>query len=324
MSANGQIIPFEQNYKNFGGLLQRMGPQFKNALPRHIRSEQFIRTVMTTVRKTPDLLQCTQESVIGSIITSAQLGLEPDGVLGEAYLVRYGRECQLIVGYQGFIKLAWQSGMIDDIYAEIAYANDHFRYHLGTNRRIVHRPLETGDRGAPIYVYGVAKIRGGGTPFVVLPIAEVEKIRQRSRAKNGPWVTDYDAMVRKTAIRQLQKWIPKSKEQARAATLDELADANLSQDMASVIDLPTQPEPPAQPSGPPKTLDELAKSTGTGAAPAPAAPAQAASDGPPADHPAAATNDPPAERGDEPTAAEYAAAENAPTEAPKAPTGRRR
>lgn len=304
MSANGQIVPFEQNYKNFGSFLQKMGPQFKNALPRHIRPEQFIRTVLTTIRKTPDLLLCTQESVIGSVITAAQLGLEPDGVLGEAYLVKYGRECQLIVGYQGFIKLAWQSDKIDDIYAEIAYANDTFKYHLGTNRRIVHRPLETGDRGKPTHVYAVAKIRSGGTPFVVMTIAEVEKIRERSRAKNGPWVTDYDAMVKKTAIRQLQKWIPKSKEQARAATLDELADANLSQDMANVIEVPANPDPPpasaaAANGGPPKTLDDLAKKeppkngNGKTAAAAPA-------DGPPAGHPAADETDPPDDVGDVP------------------------
>lgn len=297
MSANGQIVPFEQKYKNVGGLLQKMAPQFKNALPRHIRPEQFIRTALTTLRKNPGILSCTQESLLGSLITAAQLGLEPDGVLGEAYLSPYGKECTLIVGYQGFIKLAWQSGMIEDIYAEIAYANDNFRYHLGTNRRISHRPLESGDRGKPTHVYGVAKIKGGGTPFVVMTIADVEKIRERSRAKNGPWVTDYEAMVKKTAIRQLQKWIPKSKEQARAATLDEMADANLSQDMANVIDLPAHEEAQQQQqSGPPKTLDDLAKTK------APALPDKAE------ERESGGDDAEPEDRGDEPTPEEMESA----------------
>jgi recombination protein RecT len=327
--------------KTFSGDLQKMLPQLQAALPRHIKPERFARIVLTAVRKNPKILECSTASVMGSIVTSAQLGLEPDGVLGEAWLVPYKGECQLIIGYQGFIKLAWQSGMVEDVYAEIVYEKDHFKWHLGTDRRIVHRPSPDPDCGEITHVYAAVKIKGGGTPFVVLTIGAVERIRERSRAKDGPWFTDYEAMVKKTAIRQLQKWIPKSKEQARAAALDELADANLSQGMGAVIDVTPDavsegttpvaeaakpPEgtrvslkkdaaPPAQAAGAPTTV------SAPGAAPAqqqaPAEPRATVASGTEGAQVAArlsreqAAGDAPQEedRGDAPTAAEIEAAE---------------
>lgn len=318
--GNVQMVPFEAKMKDFGGLLQRMAPQLKNALPRHVRTDKFIRTVLTAVRKNPDILACSEGSVLGSVVTSAQLGLELDGVLGEAYLVPYKGECQLIVGYQGFIKLAWQSGMVEDVYAEIVYEKDVFKWSLGTDRRIVHKPSDDIDRekGKITHVYAAVKIKGGGTPFVVLTIAAVEKLRERSRAKTGPWFTDYEAMVKKTAVRQLQKWIPKSKEQARAAALDEMADSDLSQGMGSVIDVRAD-VPGADEDAPPEAPKEGVRvSLKAPAASKPATP----------ERPVAITDDKKEPVDPDPDAADRAAAaptadEIAAYEAPRAPVSTR-
>ncbi|MBX7450395.1 recombinase RecT [Mycolicibacterium sp. 3033] len=171
-------------------------------------------------------------------MSAAQLGLEP-GPLGEAHLVpfRDGKSgdyiVQFIPGYKGLVKLAWQSGQMADIWAEVVYENDEFDYTLGLNRDLVHKPART-VRGKPVYVYAVAKLKDGGTPFVVLAVEEVESIRSRSKAgKNGPWVTDWAAMAKKTAVKQLAKWLPLSSEFASAITLD----GAVRTDVAPLVDV---------------------------------------------------------------------------------------
>lgn len=206
-------------------LIERQKPEIARALPRHLNPDRMARIATTTLRQTPLLARCTPESFLGALMSAAQLGLEP-GPLGEAYLVpfRDGRtgnyQVTFIPGYKGLIKLAWQSGQLADIWAEVVYANDEFDYTLGLERNITHKPAK-GARGEPEYVYAVAKLKDGGTPFVVMAYEEVESIRSRSKAsKNGPWVTDWAAMAKKTAVKQLSKWLPMSSEFATAVGLD--------------------------------------------------------------------------------------------------------
>lgn len=206
-------------------LIQRMRPEIARALPNQMNPDRMARIATTVIRQTPILARCTPESFLGALLTASQLGLEP-GPIGEAYLVpfRDGRsgdyQCQFIPGYRGLIKLARNSGQLKDIWAEVVFSNDTFRYSLGLHRDLVHEPA-AGERGKPVAVYAAAQLVDGGTPFVVMTVDEVEAIRARSKAsKNGPWVTDWAAMAKKTVVKQLMKWLPLSAEVAAAATLD--------------------------------------------------------------------------------------------------------
>lgn len=200
-------------------LIAQMRPEIARALPNQMSPDRMSRIALTVVRQTPALARCTPESFFGALLTASQLGLEP-GPTGEAYLVPYGNVCTFVPGYRGLIKLARNSGQLVDIWAEIVYENDTFRYSLGLHRDLVHEPA-TGARGKPVAAYAAAQLRDGGTPFVVMTEAEVEAIRARSKAgRNGPWVTDWSAMAKKTAIKQLIKWLPLSAELRAAATLD--------------------------------------------------------------------------------------------------------
>lgn len=206
-------------------LIQQMRPEIARALPNQMNPDRMARIATTVIRQTPILARCTPESFLGALLTASQLGLEP-GPIGEAYLVpfRDGRsgdyQCQFIPGYRGLIKLARNSGQLKDIWAEVVFSNDTFRYSLGLHRDLVHEPA-AGDRGKPVAVYAAAQLVDGGTPFVVMTVDEVEAIRARSKAsKNGPWVTDWAAMAKKTVVKQLMKWLPLSAEVAAAATLD--------------------------------------------------------------------------------------------------------
>lgn len=83
----------------------------------------------------------------------------------------------------------------------------------------------TADRGKVTHVYAVAKLKGGGVQFEVMSRAEIEKIRQASKAGNtGSWSTHWDEMAKKTVIRRLFKYLPLSIEAARAVEIDEKSD----------------------------------------------------------------------------------------------------
>ncbi|MEV5360602.1 recombinase RecT [Micrococcus luteus] len=215
-------------------LIDKQRGEIARALPRHMTPDRMARIAITVIRQNDKLAACTPVSLLGALMTASQLGLEP-GPTGEAYLVPYGRECTFIPGYRGLIKLARNSGMLIDIWAEIVYENDHFKQTLGLHRDLQHEPAE-GERGKPTHVYAAARLKDGGTPFVVMTHAEVEAIRKRSRASgNGPWVTDWNAMAKKTLIKQLAKWLPLSAEFNGAVALDGNVRTDVG-DLADVVD----------------------------------------------------------------------------------------
>ena len=222
---------------NVRGLIERCRGQIAMALPKHMTPERMMRVCNTAISKTPALLDCEPRSLMGAIIQSSQLGLEPDGVLGHAYLIPFnnrktGRtECQFIAGYKGLIELSRRSGQISTVYAHAVHANDEFRYTLGLDPTLIHKPT-SGEPGELIAVYAVCHLRDGGKQFEVLQRREIDAIRSQSKAGNsGPWVTHYDEMAKKTALRRLCKLLPTSPELARAAALDELAEASQPQDL---------------------------------------------------------------------------------------------
>lgn len=224
----------------FRGVLERMKPQIQLALPKHVSPDRMLRIVLTTVRRTPKLLECTRVSLLGCIVQCAQLGLEPDGLLGHAYLLpffnnRQNRmECQLIVGYKGLLKLARQSGEIASISARVVHERDDFEFEYGLEEKLRHVPSMEPDPGKPVYAYAIFRLKDGSHHFDVMSAREIESIRKRSKAaNNGPWVTDPEEMWKKTVLRRASKMSPASIEDrmARAIVLDEKADAGLSQNI---------------------------------------------------------------------------------------------
>lgn len=212
---------------DLAAFVNSMSGELARAVPKHLTGDRIARIALTSLRTTRHLAECTVDSFAGALMSCAQLGLEPGGPAGEAYLLPfYNRrlgayEVQLVIGYQGMVKLFWQSPMARHLDAQVVYENDQFDYEYGLEPRLVHKPSLTG-RGRPIAYYAVASMTNGGAAFTVLAPEDVERIRQRSKAKDdGPWKTDYDQMAKKTAIRQIFKILPKSSELARAIAHDE-------------------------------------------------------------------------------------------------------
>jgi recombination protein RecT len=211
-------------------LIQRMGPEIARALPKHVTPDRMSRIVLTAVRTTPELAECTVPSFLGCVLSLAQLGLEPNTPLGHAYLIprrnnRKGgiKECTAIIGYKGMMELARRSGQVSSIQAHVVRQGDDFAWQLGSEPRIHHIPADDdGREDRPItHAYATAKV-GGEVVFAVLSRAQIEKRRKRGAdAQFSPWVTDYEAMCKKTSVRALATWIPQSAELARAAAIDE-------------------------------------------------------------------------------------------------------
>lgn len=224
---------------------KQMQAQIRAALPRHLTPERMIRVVTTALRKTPALLQCTQESLLGAIVTASQLGLEPDGVLGHAYLIPYGKTCTFIPGYKGLIHLARQSGHVSTIQAHVVREGDRFDYAFGLSPKMEHVPAKDGAAGAVTYAYAIAHLKDGGVQWDVMSRAEIDAIRSRSRAGNsGPWVTDFEEMAKKTVLRRMCKLLPVSVELQRAVALDERAEVGMDQELPTVNLGPANMVPP--------------------------------------------------------------------------------
>src|SRR5262245_12059070 len=131
-----------------------MQASLQAALPKHLTAARMIRVVLGAMQRTPELLNCTPESVLVAIMQSAALGMEPDGILGQGYLIPYGRQCQFIIGYRGLCQLARQSGQVVNIWAEVVFERDAFDYDLGLEPRLTHkRNDEAADPGALRYAY---------------------------------------------------------------------------------------------------------------------------------------------------------------------------
>lgn len=217
--------------------------QMALAMPKHLTADRLMRIAMTEVRKVPALGKCNVQSFMGAIMQCAQLGIEPGAALGHAYLLPFGNgkasdglpNCQLIIGYRGMIDLARRSGQIISLTARAVYSGDSFSYTYGLDETLDHVPA-TGERGDFTHVYAVAKLKGGGIQFEVMSKADVLKVKSSSKAgNNGPWVSHFDEMAKKTVIRRLFKYLPVSIEVTQAVILDEKADAGIDQDNASAL-----------------------------------------------------------------------------------------
>lgn len=228
--------------------LEKMKPQIAMALPKHVTADRLARIALTTIRLNPKLLECRIESLMGAIMQSAQLGLEP-GPLGHCYLVpfRNGKtgqfEVQFIIGYKGLIELVRRSDRVSSISAHIVYSNDDFELVYGTEEKLVHRP-KLQNRGEPVFAYMVAKLRDGGHAIEVMTVEDIEAVRRLSKAAdNGPWVDHWEEMARKTVVRRGCKYLPLSIEIQNAIVQDETVKVDLAPDMTDVIDVSAMPAP---------------------------------------------------------------------------------
>jgi recombination protein RecT len=222
------------------------------SLPRGFNYDRMCRSLINAISTTPALAECTQASLFLSAVRGFSLGLEPNGPLAEGYLVPFRNkgvaEAQFMPSYRGLINLARRSGELATIYACDVCANDEFEAVNGTDRRLVHRPQWFAERGETIGYYAVYTLKDGSSDFEIMSMADIEKIRNASRAKNsGPWVDWFDEMAKKTVIKRLAKRMPMSVELASAMALDNAAVSGDAPPLVVDVDLDvTEPKSPIE------------------------------------------------------------------------------
>lgn len=228
--------------------LKAYSGEIGKALPSQIGADRFNRICMSALTSNPALANCTPKSFIGAVLNSAQLGLEPNTPLGEAYLIPYKNhgvdEVQFQIGYKGMIQLARRSGEIALIKAQTVYEKDEFEYELGLDPKLKHVPAK-GDRGRPVAYYAFYKTKDGDFDFEVDYRENIEKFaRERSKSfgnKAMPWQQFFDEMAKKTMLKRVLKYAPMSTEISRKLATDSTIKSfdetsEISADMALVPD----------------------------------------------------------------------------------------
>lgn len=210
-------------------------------LPKHLNAERLLKVATIAATTTPALAKCDVPSLVSAIGQCAQMGLEPNTILGHCYLVPFNvkrkvngvdtwvMSVQVIIGYRGLIELARRSGQIISIAAHEVCEKDDFVYEYGLHEKLKHVPAR-GARGEPISFYAVARLKDGGHCFEVMSREQVEEIREGSQGyqqavkfkkeASHPWKKHFTEMGRKTAIRRLAKYLPMSIEFAHALDID--------------------------------------------------------------------------------------------------------
>lgn len=224
----GTMVKKENKSKTIFDVIQAGAKQFATALPKHVNSERFVRIAITTIRQNPKLAKCSQESLLGALMVSAQLGLEP-GTLGQCYLIPFENkkagtvECQFQIGYKGLIELLRRSGQLSDIYSYTVYENDDFNIEYGLSRTLTHKP-NFDERGEIKGFYAVAILKDGAKAFEYMTKDEVIKHEEKYRKgsyKNDVWNKNFEEMSQKTVVKKLLKWLPVSVEFLEMAAKDE-------------------------------------------------------------------------------------------------------
>jgi len=214
---------------------QQARDQLSMVAAKHMNPERMMRVMANAIRTTPKLGQCEPMSFLGALMQCASLGLEPNTILGHAYMIPFDNkrkgvtEVQVVIGYKGLIDLARRSGHITSLSANIHYSDDElWEYEEGTEARLRHRPGMM--QGEKLHAYAIAKFTDGGHAYVVLPWAKVMEIRDGSQGyqtakrygkKDSPWIAHEDEMAKKTAVRALAKYLPLSVEFADAMQMDD-------------------------------------------------------------------------------------------------------
>ena len=238
--VNNQVL-VQGEKKTMQTYIKSMEGEIKKALPSVITPERFTRMVLSAISTTPKLGSCTPQSFLGAMMSAAQLGLEPNTPLGQAYILPYQNkevlEAQFQLGYKGLIDLAYRSGDVEVVQAHIVYENDKFECEYGLEPKLTHIPAES-NRGNPVKVYAMFKTKSGGYGFEVASMDDIKEHAKKYSKSYGssfsPWTTSFEEMAKKTVLKSCLKYAPLKSDFIKAVVQDETVKNEVSEDMYEV------------------------------------------------------------------------------------------
>jgi|GEM_PF-1897463 len=189
-------------------------------LPKHLTADRFTRVALTALTRIPKLAQCSWASVMKALMTCSELGLEPDG--RRFHLIPYWNsqlncyECQGIADYKGLAALAYRSGSVASIHADVVCENDEFEYDRGELKK--HKVDFMKPRGTPYAAYSLIRFKDGGEKCEVMGKEEIYLVRDKSsgwqafkkgKVKTSVWADRQSEpeMWKKTTFRRAAKWL---------------------------------------------------------------------------------------------------------------------
>jgi recombination protein RecT len=206
--------------------LAPLAPRFSEVLGNTMPVERLIRTVVVSVERLPKLLECDRQSLFNAAMSAAVLGLEVDGVTGQAYLIPFKGKAQLVIGYKGFNTLAARSGIT--ISGAVVREGDQFDYELGSHAYVKHVP-KLGNLGRIVGAWACATATNRPAVVQVMGIDELAAVKARSpgaQRSDSPWNDPnigFPAMCEKTVKRRLARAMPLNIMQL-ASRIDEAVD----------------------------------------------------------------------------------------------------
>ena len=201
--------------KTLQGWIEAYQSEIKKALPSVMTPERFTRIALSAASANPALSACDYKTFLGAMMQAAQLGLEPNTPLGQAYLIPYKGKVTFQLGYKGMLDLVYRTGSVAAVDAQTVYEHDTFDCEFGLEPKLRLIPAD-GDRGRPVKYYAMFKTKDGVCNFAVATREEMEvfarKYSQSFGSKSSPWHTAFDEMAKKTLLKRLLKYAPLSTE----------------------------------------------------------------------------------------------------------------
>lgn len=241
-AAETSPVTGNKSKKTMQDYIKTMQGEIAKALPSVLTPERFTRITLSALSTNPTLAATTPKSFLGAMMTAAQLGVEPNTPLGQAYLIPYRNhgtlECQFQLGYKGLIDLAYRSGQIKTIQAQVVHENDVFEVTYGTDNSLLFKPKLDGDAGKAISVWAMFQTKDGGYGYEVMSMDAVREFAKKySKAySNGPWQTNFEEMAKKTVLKKTLKYAPLSSDFKRGLSADETIKTDISDDMFALPD----------------------------------------------------------------------------------------
>ena len=223
--ANTQQITVKQ-FVNMNSTKKR----FEDVLGK--RAPQFMSSLVSIVNSNQDLQHVEAASVINSALVAAALDLPINPSLGYMYIVPYKGQAQPQMGYKGYIQLAQRSGQYRMITVAELYEDEFISWDplMEELKYETHRDKDRGLNEQPVGYFGRFELLNGFQKTVYWTWQQVDNHRKRfsqaggknSDKPKGVWAKNYNAMARKTVIKDLlTKWGPMTVDMQTAYSADE-------------------------------------------------------------------------------------------------------
>ena len=177
-------------------------------------------TLNIAVRETPEILDCTADSLQTEILKCAADGLLPDSK--EAVILPYKNKITkdgkttwaLTANYQpmvyGIIKRMRELGGVHTIVVECVYEKDTFHVNLADLTDTTHEfDIFASERGEIVGAYCIISEKDGTVLHrEVMSKKDLDKVRNASKSPESPaWKVWYTEMYRKAVLRRASKFI---------------------------------------------------------------------------------------------------------------------